>query len=91
MVIRESDNHDRPNDDLAVYHDRFVLDCVHAWCRGNRGDSVQGSVAMEGAYAGEENTPRTATWGKLMMGVPYSDPKTPPLELKTCSSATTHG
>jgi ribosomal protein L34E len=25
--------------------------------------------------------PRTADCGKLMMGVPYNEPKTPPLEL----------
>lgn len=30
MVISESDDHDGSDDDLAVYNDRFVLDCVHA-------------------------------------------------------------
>ena len=25
--------------------------------------------------------PRTAAWGKLMIGVPYNDPNTPPFEL----------
>lgn len=28
------------------------------------------------------DVPRTAAWGKLMIGVPYKDPNTPPLELR---------
>jgi hypothetical protein len=27
------------------------------------------------------DVPRTAAWGKLMIGVPYNDPNTPPFEL----------
>ena len=27
--------------------------------------------------------PRTAAWGKLIIGVPYNDPKTPPFELRS--------
>lgn len=30
----------------------------------------------------EQDPPRTAAWGKLMIGVPYNDPNTPPFELE---------
>lgn len=32
------------------------------------------------------DVPSTADCGKLIMGVPYSEPKTPPLELFKCQS-----
>jgi hypothetical protein len=31
--------------------------------------------------AQHNHAPSTADWGRLMMGVPYNDPNTPPLEL----------
>jgi hypothetical protein len=30
MVIRERDDHDGPDDDLAIHNDRFLFDGVHA-------------------------------------------------------------
>lgn len=29
MVICKSNNHDRPDNDLAIHHHRFLLDSVH--------------------------------------------------------------
>lgn len=33
MVIRERDNHNGPDDDLAVHDDRFLFDGMHAYCK----------------------------------------------------------
>ena len=36
MIVRESDDHDRPDDDLAVHDDGAFLDGVHTWRQKNK-------------------------------------------------------
>jgi hypothetical protein len=74
MVIRQGNHHDWSNHDLAIYHHRPFLDCVHSCSHVACQSPNRKWVAF--------NSPNTAAWGRLMMGVPYRLPKTPPLELR---------
>ena len=80
VVVRERDDHDGPDDDLAVDDDGAVPDGVHA-CR---------RVRLRVSTHQHADVPRTAACGRLMMGVPYSEPKTPPFELQAPVSPPCH-
>ena len=72
MIIRQRNNHNRPNDDLAIYNDRLLLDGVHTEHGGlgqvdNGGtverseDTTIGAVGLCERYRGEEGG-MTPTW-----------------------------
>lgn len=73
MIIRKSDDHDWPNNNFPVYNHRLLLYRVHA-CGTNAHISSRNKWKADSA-------PKTAACGKLMIGVPYREPNTPPLEL----------
>ena len=49
VIVRESDDHDRADDDLAVDDDRAVLDRVHAWKMASAPpDAIRGAIRSRG-------------------------------------------
>lgn len=73
VVVGQSNDHDGANDDLAINDHGLLLHRMHTY----QDEIVRNrELGLSGFYA-----PRTAAWGRLMIGVPNSEPKTPPFEL----------
>src|SRR5882762_7000714 len=76
MVVRQCNDHDGPYHNLSIHDNGSILGCVHP-CYFKFTISLSSwSLQAERSHA-----PSTADCGRLIMGVPYNDPNTPPLEL----------
>ena len=74
MVIRQGYDHDGPYDDLTVDNYWAILDGVHTFWDMKFNQKVK--IASK-----KQRLPRTAACGRLIIGVPYNEPNTPPFEL----------
>ena len=73
MVIRQGYDHDGPYDDLTVDNYWAILDGVHTFWNTAQSKSKDSEQ--------KKRLPRTAACGRLIIGVPYNEPNTPPFEL----------
>lgn len=74
VVVGQCDNHYGPYHNLPIHDDRSIFGCVHPY----HFHALRSWGSLEAQH---NHAPSTADWGRLMMGVPYNDPNTPPLEL----------
>lgn len=90
MIISESDDHDRADDNLVVDDPRLVLGGVHtedgSLFSGDGSRATAVSLALERPFPRAyrtacKNGSGRLTCGVLRIGVPNSEPKTPPFEL----------